>query len=262
MNLHDFLAYWQNAYLKIGLRYFLLAGTMFLLFYIVLKKLLLHRKVQPKFPKISDYGRDIFFSGISIGIFAFISVFTFTILKPYTNMYDQIDEYGMLYYIFTFIWMYFLHDAYFYWSHRLMHHPKIFKHVHLIHHKSTNPSPWTAYAFHPFEGLIEALIVTIIAFSIPTHRSAIIIYTLFQITYNVYGHLGFEILPKKINKHWFGKWLNTSVAHNMHHKYFVKNYGLWTTIWDRMMGTMNEKYDETYQQVTEHKPASPLSNTE
>ena len=198
MNLHDFLAYWQNAYLKIGLRYFLLAGTMFLLFYIVLKKLLLHRKVQPKFPKISDYGRDIFFSGISIGIFAFISVFTFTILKPYTNMYDQIDEYGMLYYIFTFIWMYFLHDAYFYWSHRLMHHPKIFKHVHLIHHKSTNPSPWTAYAFHPFEGLIEALIVTIIAFSIPTHRSAIIIYTLFQITYNVYGHLGFEILPKKI----------------------------------------------------------------
>ena len=76
---------------------------------------------------------------------------------------------------------------------------------------------------------------------------------LFQISYNVYGHLGYEIMPKNLNQHWLGKWFNTSVAHNMHHKYSVKNYGLWTTIWDRMMGTMHEKYDETYQRTTERE---------
>jgi lathosterol oxidase len=253
MSLHEFLTRWQIAYLKIGSRYFLMAGIVFVLFYIIFKKMMLLRKVQSKFPKSKDYGRDMFYSAISVAIFACISVCTFTFLKPYTNMYDDIDKYGMPYYFFTFIWMFFLHDAYFYWSHRLMHHPTVFKYVHLIHHKSTNPSPWTAYAFHPFEAVIEAAIITVIAFSIPTHRSAIMIYTLFQITYNVYGHLGFEIFPKKFNTHWFGKWLNTSVAHNMHHKYFVKNYGLWTTIWDRMMGTMNVRYDEVYQQTTEKK---------
>jgi len=253
MDFNEFLTRWQIAYLKIGTRYFLMAGIVFVLFYIIFKKMMLLRRIQSKFPKTKDYGRDIFYSAISVGIFAAVSVSTFTFLKPYTNIYDDINKYGMPYYYFTFIWMFFLHDAYFYWSHRLMHHPKIFKYVHLIHHKSTNPSPWTAYAFHPFEAVIEASIITVIAFSIPTHRSAIFIYTLFQIAYNVYGHLGFEIFPKKFNTHWFGKWLNTSVAHNMHHRYFVKNYGLWTTIWDRMMGTMNERYDEVYQQTTEKK---------
>ena len=251
MTWQRFFEMWQNAYINIGTRYFFMAGIVFFLFYIVFKNLFAARKVQSKFPLLSDYGRDIFYSVVSIAIFAAISVWTFFIIKPYTNIYDKIGDYGMPYYYFTFVWMFFLHDAYFYWSHRLMHHPKIFKYVHLIHHKSNNPSPWTAYAFHPLEAVIEALIVTVIAFSIPTHRSAIIIYMLFQIAYNVYGHLGFEIFPARFNKNWFGKWLNTSVAHNMHHKYSVKNYGLWTTIWDRMMGTMHEKYDETYEKATE-----------
>jgi lathosterol oxidase len=251
MTIQDFIKHWEIAYWKIGTRYFIMAGATFVLFYVILKKIMQKRKIQLKFPKNKDYLRDLFFSILSIGIFAGIAVSTFSFIKPYTNMYNEIGEYGLVYYCFTFVWMFFLHDAYFYWTHRLMHHPKVFKYVHLIHHKSTNPSPWTAYAFHPFEAVLEALIIPIIAFTIPTHKSAILLYTLFQIIYNVYGHLGFEIFPKRFNKNWFGRWVNTSVAHNMHHKYFVKNYGLWTTLWDRMMSTLNEKYDETYQQVTE-----------
>lgn len=250
MSLLDFFDFWKTAYFRIGTRYFIMAGVMFFIFYVLLKKVLIHRKVQTTFPKLKDYRRDIFYSIISIGIFSGISVTTFTVLRPYSNLYSTIDEYGTAYYAFTFIWMFLLHDAYFYWIHRLMHHPKIFKYVHLIHHKSTNPSPWTAYAFHPFEAVLEALIVTIFAFSIPIQRDAIIIYMLFQIFYNVYGHLGFEIMPKNFNKHWLGKWVSTTVVHNMHHKYFVKNYGLWTTIWDRLMGTMNPTYDEVYHNTT------------
>lgn len=250
MTLESFTDYWVKAYWAIGSRYMIIAGLAFLGFYFIFKKAMQSRKVQTKLPKGKDYFRDVFYSVISIGIFAAISVSTFSFIKPYTNMYSSISDYGWVYYGFTFIWMFFLHDAYFYWSHRLMHHPKIFKYVHLIHHKSTNPTPWTAYAFHPTEAVIEALIVPVIAFTIPTHQSAIILYMLFQITYNVYGHLGYEIFPKNFNKNVFGKWVNTSVSHNMHHKYFVKNYGLWTTIWDRLMGTMSEKYDETYERVT------------
>jgi Delta7-sterol 5-desaturase len=248
--MEEFMSKWQFAYTNIGMRYFLMAGTMFLLFYVVFKQKMAWRKVQAKFPKLSDYGRDIFYSAISIAIFSAISVWTFFVIHPYTNLYNNINDYGVTYYAFTFIWMFFLHDAYFYWWHRVMHHPALFKWVHLTHHKSNNPSPWTAYAFHPIEAVIEAGIVPVIAFTIPTHRSAIIAYMLFQIAYNVYGHLGYEIFPKNFHKHWLGKWFNTSVAHNMHHKYSVKNYGLWTVIWDRMMGTLHENYDEAYQKTT------------
>ena len=92
--------------------------------------------------------------------------------------------------------------------------------VHLVHHKSTNPSPWTAYAFHPFEAIIEVGIHPFLAFTIPLYAPALGMFFLFQILYNVYGHLGFEIYPKGFHKHWLGKWINTSVAHNLHHKKF------------------------------------------
>jgi Delta7-sterol 5-desaturase len=254
--MESFFDRWVMVYSKIGLRYFLIAGGAFVLFYFILKTPMMRRKVQPKFPKLTDYGRDIFYSAISIAIFSAVSVWTLFFISPYTNLYNKISDYGTLYYAFTFIWMFFVHDAYFYWAHRVMHHPKLFKYIHLVHHKSNNPSPWTAYAFHPIEAVIEAAIVPIFAFSLPVHRSAIIIYMLFQIVYNVYGHLGYEIFPKNLNKHWFGKWFNTSVSHNMHHKYSVKNYGLWTTIWDRLMGTMHEKYDETYEKTTGNTPVT------
>jgi sterol desaturase/sphingolipid hydroxylase (fatty acid hydroxylase superfamily) len=244
---------WLFVYQAIGTRYVAMTGVAFLIFYILFKNRFAGCKIQAKFPKTSDYTRDILYSALSIAIFAVVSVCTFSILKPYSNLYDNVADYGNVYYGFSFVWMFFVHDLYFYWSHRVMHHPKIFKTVHLVHHQSNNPSPFTAYAFHPIEAVFEALIVTIFAFSIPLHRSAIVIYMLFQIMYNVYGHLGYEIFPAKLNQTWLGKWFNTSVSHNMHHKYSAKNYGLWTTIWDRTFGTLHEKYEETYLEVTEKK---------
>jgi lathosterol oxidase len=59
---------------------------------------------------------------------------------------------------------------------------------------------------------------------------------LFQFVYNVYGHLGFEILPRPLRR-----WLNTSSAHNLHHKKFTGNYGLYTLFWDRLMGTLRSE---------------------
>lgn len=231
--------------------YFKFATLAFVIFYIILKKPMWFRKVQQKMPKISDYGRDIFYSMISVTIFATVALFTYYFLGDYTNVYQDISKYGWAYYVFTWFFMFFVHDTYFYWMHRAMHHPKMFKYVHLIHHKSTNPSPWTAYAFHPLEATLEALIVPILAFSIPIHGPSIGMFFLFQIIYNVYGHLGFELYPKGFHKTWIGRWINTSVAHNLHHDKFHGNYGLYFLFWDRWMGTLREEYDEVYERTTE-----------
>ena len=67
------------------------------------------------------------------------------------------------------------------------------------------------------------------------------------------GHLGYEIFPKGMNRHWLGKWINTSVNHNMHHKYFHGNYGLYFTFWDRLMGTTRSDYDKVFDEVVKRR---------
>jgi sterol desaturase/sphingolipid hydroxylase (fatty acid hydroxylase superfamily) len=125
--------------------------------------------------------------------------------------------------------------------HRFMHLPFLFRHVHLVHHRSSNPSPWTAYAFHPFEAVIEAGIIPLVGFTLPVQRAAFTAFMIFQLAYNVYGHLGYEIIPQKFSKGILGRWMNTSTRHNHHHKYFLGNYGLYTVIWDRLMKTLRKE---------------------
>jgi lathosterol oxidase len=246
----NFLDYWLNGGYVILSRYFLTASIAFILFYVLFKKSFWFRKIQKKLPKLKDYKRDIGYSLISVSIFATVSLVIFFYLISYTNIYFNFSEHSVGYYIFSWIWMLFIHDTYFYWMHRMMHHPKLYRKVHLIHHKSTNPSPWTAYAFHPLEGFLEALIAPIIAFTLPVHISAFGFFFLFQIIYNVYGHLGFELYPKGFHKTFVGRWINTSVSHNLHHKRFNGNYGLYFLFWDRIMGTIREDYDTTFEKTT------------
>jgi len=246
----QFLEIFPRIATRINLRYFIMAGTTFVLFYVVLKNLLAHRKIQVRFPAISDYQRDIFYSLLSMTIFASVAAFIFSVGKPYTQLYANIFDYGWSYYLLSLVVMLFMHDTYFYWTHRWMYHPLLYRYVHLVHHKSTNPSPWTAYAFHPLEALIEIGIVALIAFLLPAHKTAIVLFFLMQIIYNVYGHLGYELFPKHWSTHPVGKWINTSVSHNQHHQFVTGNYGLYFTIWDRLMGTLREDYDTHYQKAT------------
>lgn len=245
--------YFAPAVVHVGMRYFLAAGTAFILFYVLFKKAMSSRKIQSKFPQLADYKRDIFYSVITIFIFTLVAVLTLRTFADYTLIYDEISDMPTWYYWGSLLLMFALHDFYFYWIHRLMHQPKLYRHFHKVHHTSTNPSPWTAYAFHPLEAVLEAGIIALIAFTIPAHRSAIVIFFIFQIIYNVYGHTGYELYPKNFHKTWIGRFINTSVAHNMHHKKFHGNFGLYTLIWDRVFGTIRRDYNADYEKVTDKK---------
>ena len=242
--------YFKSIWL-IGGRYFMIAGLAFLLFYIVWRNRFFYKKIQVRFPKNQDYLREIFYSFLTICIFSFVSVVLFVHpqVAPHTTRYLQISDYGWTYYFMVYPLMFLMHDTYFYFSHRLMHHKALFKWFHLVHHKSTNPSPWAAYAFHPLEALVEVGIVIIFLFTIPIHKSHLLIFFLMMIIYNVYGHLGYELYPKGFSKSTVGRWINTSVNHNQHHQYFTGNYGLYFLFWDRIFGTVREDYDAKYEEV-------------
>ena len=154
-----------------AVKYFFISLPFFLVYYVFFRRKLSYKKIQTKFPKIKDYARELGFSTLSVIIFSvppLLMLYSDTI-RPHTTFYKHIDEHGTIYFILAFPLMLLMHDTYFYWAHRLMHNRWLFKWVHLVHHRSTNPSPWAAYAFHPLEAVVESLIFVIFLFTIPVH---------------------------------------------------------------------------------------------
>ncbi len=235
----------------IGGRYIFFAGIAFLIFYVLLRHRLFYKKIQRRFPRYTDYFREIGYSFLTIAIFSFIvlELLGNPSITRHTTYYKNISDYGWVYYFLAYPLMFVMHDAYFYFTHRLMHHKRLFRWFHLVHHQSTNPSPWAAYAFHPLEAVVEAGIVVVFLFTIPIHKTHLVIFFLMMIIYNVYGHLGYELYPKGFSRSRFGKWINTSVNHNQHHQYFKGNYGLYFLYWDRLFGTLRPDYDTRFDEI-------------
>ena len=148
--------YWRMIRL-IGGRYFIIAGIAFLIFYVLFNRKLFYKKIQHRTPRIKDYSREIIYSAITISIFAAVPVLILKnpAIAPHTSFYVRIDQHGWFYFFFAFPMMFAMHDTYFYWTHRLMHHKKLFRWLPSRHHHSTNPSPWAAYSFHPLEAFVK-----------------------------------------------------------------------------------------------------------
>lgn len=242
-------SFWIIA-LVIFLRYLIIALTAFIIYYVIRKKSWRFKRIQQKFPMSKDYWREIMYSVFTTFIFALVGFVVFaTPVSKYTQVYYSIEDHGWVYFIFTILATIVLHDTYFYWTHRWMHQKNVYKIVHRVHHLSTNPSPWAAMAFHPLEAVIEAMIIVLVAFILPIHPLAIGLFLLFMMIYNVYGHLGYELYPKGFSRSLVGKWINTSINHNLHHQRFTGNFGLYFLFWDRIMNTIQPDYDQQFDEV-------------
>jgi sterol desaturase/sphingolipid hydroxylase (fatty acid hydroxylase superfamily) len=231
--------------------YTVTAGLAFFIFYVICRRWLAHRKVQPAFPRFSDVQREIFYSLLSMAVFAAVGFLTLMLKRGgLAHIYNRIGDHGWIYFGFSVLALIFLHDTWFYWTHRAMHWKPLFRLAHRVHHQSHNPTPWAAFAFHPLEALIESLMFPILVLVMPIHPLAAGWWLTYMIVMNVLGHLGYEVLPAGFARHRFFRWHNTSVHHNMHHNRVHCNYGLYFNIWDRLMGTNHPDYENQYDRVT------------
>ena len=48
-------------------------------------------------------------------------------------------------------------DFFFYWGHRLLHHPKLYPYIHKLHHEHYNPLAFSGEYDHPIEFLFGAI---------------------------------------------------------------------------------------------------------
>lgn len=234
---------WFAGAFIIFLRYFIIAGIAYFVFYIWKKKKLSHLKIQDNIPTPNQIKKEIFYSFLTLLIYSGTSgIVLYWYRIGITKIYFDINEYGILYLIGSIFIMIIIHDAYFYWTHKLMHSYKWLYRFHKIHHMSHNPNPWTAFSFHPVEALISLGIIPLIIFIIPTHPLALMLFLMIMTIYNVLIHLGHKIISKENIFHCIGKWTNTTSNHDLHHEIGGRlNYGLYFSIWDRMMGTYLEK---------------------
>lgn len=232
------------------LRYFLFAGIAFSIFYLLFNSFFHKHKIQQSQAKRNDFQREIFYSVITNFIFVGIALFVeFGPLAKYSQMYQNMHDFPLWYLPVSVGLALIIHDTYFYWMHRFLHLEPFYSRFHRTHHLSTNPSPWASFAFHAGESVMEALIILIVIFVMPIHIYGLLAFTTTSLLINVYGHLGYEIMPKWFRKTPLFEVVNTSVHHNMHHQYFKGNYGLYFRFWDRLMGTENPSYVENYEKV-------------
>ncbi len=248
--LHDIVSRFLLIFSLSSLRYFVFAGLTYFIFYAWKKNDWIQRKIQTTFPSAASIKREITYSSISFLIFALTGTGIYLMkVAGLTQIYTEFNAHSTAYFIFSIVVFIAAHDLYFYITHRMMHHKLLYKHVHRIHHLSTNPTPWAAFAFHPLEALVEIGVLPIMIMIMPLHPMAIFAWIMYMTLMNVVGHSGFEMFPKGFTTNKLTSWYNTSTHHNMHHKFVLCNYGLYFNIWDKLFKTNHAKYHETFEAI-------------
>lgn len=231
-------------------RYVLIAGGAFLIFYILFRKQSQRFRIQPVFPATKKIRMEILFSLSTFVIFSFEAIFTFWLQeKGWGKIYHHFSDYPAWWFWLSIPAMLILHDTWFYWTHRFMHLKFIFPWMHKVHHLSNNPTPWAAFSFHPTEAIVEGAILPLIVLVMPVHPVAVLVFLLLMTVMNVIGHLGYELFPSGFTRRPVTRLGNTSTHHNMHHRLVKCNYGLYFNVWDRIMGTNHEKYEEHFEEI-------------
>jgi lathosterol oxidase len=242
----DLVELWLTVYAIDVTRYLIGAGGVAFVLFVLCRRFSAARKIQTRSAKASDIRREIGYSLLTVAVYATVALVTVRLEQlGLLQYYSDWQQYSIVYAAVSLPLVLVLHDSYFYWVHRLMHHPVLFRRFHLAHHRSHTPTPWAAYAFAPGEALLMALFVPLVAFFLPLHHIVLFVFLSIMIVRNAMGHAGVEFHPRG--------WVDgpcdifTSVTHHdLHHQRARGNYGLYFTWWDRMMGTEFSDYRECF----------------
>lgn len=163
--------------------------------------------------------------------------FQYYVAKGSSKVYYNVGDRGWLYYVISFFAFLLFTETAVYWAHRWLHHPRIYKYVHLKHHEYRKPTPWVSFAFHPLDSFAQAVPHYVCAFLIPVHISIYAGFVVFVMlwTFFIHDRVSFVRHP----------WVNYTAHHTIHHHYNKYNFGQFLTLWDRLAGTYRDPTKET-----------------
>ena len=123
----------------------------------------------------------------------------------------------------------------FYWIHRALHWPPLYRLVHALHHRNINIGPWSGISMHPVEHLIYFSSV-LIHFIVPSHPAHVLFHFYVQALNPAFSHSGFDGIVLGDRK----RMETGDFFHQLHHRFFTCNYGTVEMPWDRVFGSYHD----------------------
>jgi sterol desaturase/sphingolipid hydroxylase (fatty acid hydroxylase superfamily) len=135
----------------------------------------------------------------------------------------------------------FIHEVGFYFAHRLLHVPVLYEAAHKLHHRNTNPGPWSGLSMHPIEHLIYFSTILLFFFT-PSHPIHMINLASRLGVAPAQGHTGFDRMVMGEDRS-----MDVSYyAHYLHHKYFEVNYSDGMVPLDKWFGSFHDGTPEAH----------------
>ena len=212
------------------------------------------QRIQERQRKPDQQWREIGWSALTSLIFTAIGLGVMVAYQTgITRIYTDVHAYGWLWYTISIGLVLFIQETYYYWLHRWMHRPTVYRWVHKVHHDSLTTSPWTAFSFHPTESTLQALLLPALTFVLPLHSTAICLILIIMTVSGAINHLNTEVYPQAFDRHWLGRWLIGATHHSLHHSQFRYNYGLYFTWWDKWMKTESPDFQRLFAEKSRKK---------
>lgn len=127
----------------------------------------------------------------------------------------------------------FLMDLLMYFFHYAAHLPFVYKILHGKHHEHVSTNFLSLFVLHPFETIGFGLMILALLMSYDFSIISIVLYLLINLVWGTIGHLNREFFRASFDRLFIG----TTRFHNQHHLDETKNFGFYTSIWDRLFGT-------------------------
>ncbi len=126
-----------------------------------------------------------------------------------------------------------LMDLLMYFFHYGAHLPFVYRILHSKHHEHISTNFLSLFVLHPFETIGFGLMMLALLIGYDFSVISISIYLLLNLIWGTIGHLNREFFPVSFDRLFVG----TTRFHNQHHLDESKNFGFYTSIWDRLFGT-------------------------
>ncbi|MBL6856019.1 MAG: sterol desaturase family protein [Rhodobacteraceae bacterium] len=175
-------------------------------------------------------------SGVTVWSFYEI-IIMWGFANGYGFMFDFSDN--RVWFVALFFLLPFWQAFAFYWIHRALHWPPLYRIAHVIHHRNTNIGPWSGNSMHPVEHILwlSSVLIHLVIASHPIH---VLFFQLSQVISAITNHSGFEsIMVRDKSRLAMGDFF-----HQLHHRYYECNYGSIETHWDKLFGTFHDGTDK------------------
>lgn len=128
-------------------------------------------------------------------------------------------------------------DLLMYVTHRMAHWPLLYRWFHYRHHEHRDTHPLSLFVLHPFEVLAFGAVLISSVWLVRPTVEALGAYLFLNIVFGSLGHADADLFPVKWSRSRLWSWLGLGTFHSDHHQVEHRNFGFYSSLWDRLAGT-------------------------